>query len=93
MVDMLIEKGWIIVSDMDDDPHAWREFVDSDFRAYRGVACGDGQHSAPGGYGPPMESQRRCLSERHLAASEDRPHDTKAGRPPEDLFWRSKPKR
>lgn len=29
--------GWVIVSEIDDDPRHWREFVDSDFVAFRGV--------------------------------------------------------
>ncbi|MEY4194103.1 MAG: hypothetical protein RLZZ226_471 [Pseudomonadota bacterium] len=33
----LIDKGWVIIQDMDDDPHHWREFVESDFYAYRAV--------------------------------------------------------
>ena len=33
----LIAKGWVVIQDMDDDPHHWREFVDSDFYAYRSV--------------------------------------------------------
>ena len=37
LVDNLIDKGWAIVSDIDDDPHHWSQFVDSNFRAYRGV--------------------------------------------------------
>ncbi len=36
-VEGLIQKGWTIVSDMDDDPHHWPGYVDSDFRAFRGV--------------------------------------------------------
>ncbi|WP_101103540.1 methyltransferase domain-containing protein [Macromonas bipunctata] len=36
-VDALAQRGWVVVSDMDDDPHHWREFVDSGFYAYRGV--------------------------------------------------------
>src|SRR5690606_31500472 len=36
-VEKMVSKGWIIVSDIDDDPHHWREYVDSDFRAFRGV--------------------------------------------------------
>ena len=31
----LIAKGWLLVLDMDDDPHYWREYVDSDFYAFR----------------------------------------------------------
>ncbi len=36
-VERLIEKGWVVVSDIDDDPHHWPEYVQSDFRAFRGV--------------------------------------------------------
>lgn len=36
-VERLIAKGWIVVSDMDDDPHHWAEYVESDFIAFRGV--------------------------------------------------------
>jgi 2-polyprenyl-3-methyl-5-hydroxy-6-metoxy-1,4-benzoquinol methylase len=36
-VERLIAKGWIVVSDMDDDPHHWRGYVESDFIAFRGV--------------------------------------------------------
>jgi len=36
-VERMVVKGWTIVSEMDDDPHHWREYVDSDFRAFRGV--------------------------------------------------------
>lgn len=32
-----IAQGWVVVTDMDDDPHHWKEFAASDFRAYRGV--------------------------------------------------------
>ncbi len=32
-----IKEGWILVSDIDDDPHHWKEFIDSDFFAYRAV--------------------------------------------------------
>ena len=30
-------KGWLLVSDMDDDPHHWPEYVSSDFYAFLGV--------------------------------------------------------
>lgn len=36
-IENLISKGWIVIQDMDDDPHHWREFVESDFYAYRAV--------------------------------------------------------
>jgi 2-polyprenyl-3-methyl-5-hydroxy-6-metoxy-1,4-benzoquinol methylase len=32
-----VAKGWLLVSEIDDDPHHWREFVESDFYAYRAV--------------------------------------------------------
>ncbi len=32
-----IARGWIIVSEIDDDPHHWPQFVNSNFRAFRGV--------------------------------------------------------
>ena len=33
----LAARGWLLVSDMDDDPHHWKAYADSDFRAFRGV--------------------------------------------------------
>lgn len=36
-VERMVSKGWVVVSDMDDDPHHWHEYVESDFRAFRGV--------------------------------------------------------
>lgn len=36
-IEKMIEKGWLIVADMDDDPHHWQAFVETDFLAYRGV--------------------------------------------------------
>ena len=36
-VEGLVQKGWTIVSDIDDDPHHWPGYVNSDFRAFRGV--------------------------------------------------------
>ena len=36
-IEDLIRKGWLVIQDMDDDPHHWREFVESDFYAYRSV--------------------------------------------------------
>lgn len=36
-VERMIERGWVMVADMDDDPRRWKEFVANDFRAYRGV--------------------------------------------------------
>lgn len=32
-----IAKGWVIVSEIDDDPHHWPQYVSSDFRAFRGA--------------------------------------------------------
>lgn len=32
-----IDHGWVIVSDIDDDPHHWRGFIESDFFAFRSV--------------------------------------------------------
>ena len=36
-MEKLIQDGWTLVADMDDDPHHWHQFVDSDFYAYRAV--------------------------------------------------------
>jgi hypothetical protein len=36
-LESMVEKGWLLVSDMDDDPHHWKAYIDSDFRAFRGV--------------------------------------------------------
>ena len=36
-MEKLIQEGWTLVADMDDDPHHWRQFVESDFYAYRAV--------------------------------------------------------
>lgn len=36
-IEAQIAKGWTIVSDIDDDPHHWEEYVTSDFHAFRGV--------------------------------------------------------
>lgn len=36
-VEGLVQKGWTVVSDIDDDPHHWPGYVESDFRAFRGV--------------------------------------------------------
>lgn len=36
-LEKLMDKGWIVIQDMDDDPHHWREFVESGFYAYRAV--------------------------------------------------------
>ena len=33
----MISRGWVIVSDMDDDPRQWPEFVNNQFFAYRSV--------------------------------------------------------
>ena len=34
-MEKLVDKGWLLVLDMDDDPHNWQEFVNSDFYAFR----------------------------------------------------------
>ena len=36
-MERLASKGWLLMSDMDDDPHHWPEYVSSDFYAFRGV--------------------------------------------------------
>lgn len=36
-MERLVQQGWLLVADMDDDPHHWQEYVDSDFYAFRGV--------------------------------------------------------
>lgn len=36
-LDDLAARGWILVSEMDDDPHHWKAYVDSDFYAFRAV--------------------------------------------------------
>ena len=36
-VERYIAKGWVVVSDIDDDPSHWPGYVDSDFIAFRGV--------------------------------------------------------
>ena len=36
-IESRIAKGWVIISEIDDDPHHWPQFVKSDFRAFRGV--------------------------------------------------------
>lgn len=36
-MERLTAKGWVIVSDIDDDPHHWDEYVASDFYAFRAV--------------------------------------------------------
>ena len=33
----LVAKGWLIISDIDDDPKAWKGFEENDYLAYRGV--------------------------------------------------------
>lgn len=37
MIEGFVEKGWIALSDMDDDPRHWPAFINSDFYAYRAV--------------------------------------------------------
>ena len=34
-IETLIRKGWLVVADMDDDPHHWQAYIDSDFFAFR----------------------------------------------------------
>lgn len=36
-LDGLIAKGWVIVSEIDDDPQRWPEYAAAGFRAFRGV--------------------------------------------------------
>jgi 2-polyprenyl-3-methyl-5-hydroxy-6-metoxy-1,4-benzoquinol methylase/glycosyltransferase involved in cell wall biosynthesis len=36
-VERLIAQGWVVISEIDDDPSHWRGYVDSDFIAFRGV--------------------------------------------------------
>ncbi len=36
-MEQLVKSGWLLVADIDDDPHHWPQFVDSDFYAYRAV--------------------------------------------------------
>ena len=36
-MEKLIKDGWILVADMDDDPHHWQQYIDSDFYAYKAV--------------------------------------------------------
>lgn len=36
-IDELVKRGWVIVSDIDDDPDHWPEFKNNDFLSFRGV--------------------------------------------------------
>lgn len=36
-MESLAAQGWILVADMDDDPRHWKEYIDSDFYAFRSV--------------------------------------------------------
>jgi hypothetical protein len=36
-MERLVEKGWLLVADMDDDPRHWDAYVDTDFYAFRAV--------------------------------------------------------
>jgi 2-polyprenyl-3-methyl-5-hydroxy-6-metoxy-1,4-benzoquinol methylase len=36
-IEQKIAQHWVIVADMDDDPHHWKESIESDFYAYRAV--------------------------------------------------------
>lgn len=41
-LEQLVRKGWVVISEIDDDPCYWQEYVDSDFYAFRavhGVTC------------------------------------------------------
>lgn len=33
----LVAKGWTLVAEIDDDPHHWPQYVESDFYAFKGV--------------------------------------------------------
>lgn len=36
-MEVLIGKGWTLVGEIDDDPHHWPQYVDTDFYAFKGV--------------------------------------------------------
>jgi 2-polyprenyl-3-methyl-5-hydroxy-6-metoxy-1,4-benzoquinol methylase len=36
-MEALVAKGWTLVGEIDDDPHHWPQYVESDFYAFRGV--------------------------------------------------------
>ena len=36
-VNRISERGWALVSEMDDDPNHWKQFAENNFRAFRGV--------------------------------------------------------
>ena len=36
-MEQLVKAGWLLVADMDDDPHHWPQFVENNFYAYRAV--------------------------------------------------------
>lgn len=33
----LVQKGWALVSEIDDNPYHWKQYIESDFVAFRGV--------------------------------------------------------
>lgn len=37
MVERLAAQGWVVVSEMDDDPHRWPQYEAAGFRAFKGV--------------------------------------------------------
>lgn len=37
LVERASEAGWVVVADMDDDPHHWQRYVETDFFAFRAV--------------------------------------------------------
>jgi 2-polyprenyl-3-methyl-5-hydroxy-6-metoxy-1,4-benzoquinol methylase len=36
-MEALVTKGWTLIAEIDDDPHHWPRYVESDFYAFRGV--------------------------------------------------------
>ena len=36
-IERFISKGWVVISEIDDDPHHWSEYVESEFYAFRAV--------------------------------------------------------
>ena len=36
-MEALVTKGWTLIAEIDDDPHHWLRYVESDFYAFRGV--------------------------------------------------------
>jgi SAM-dependent methyltransferase len=37
LVEALVARGWLVITDMDDDPNHWAQFSESSFRAFCGV--------------------------------------------------------